>query len=50
MLTGSGWSPYFNQIQLFENQVDEPIFIANLPHSLKTRNDVDFIITFRFDH
>ena len=49
-LTGSGWSPYFNQIQLYRNQQEEPLFIANLPHSVKTRDDVDFIITFRLDH
>ena len=34
MLTGSGWSPYFNQIQLFENQIDEKVlfsqFLANV--------------------
>jgi hypothetical protein len=49
-LTGSGWSPYFNQIQLYRNQQEEPLFIANLPHSVKTRNDIDLIITFRLDH
>ena len=49
-LTGSGWSPYFNQIQLYENEIDEPVLIANLPRAVKMRDDIDLIITFRVDH
>ena len=49
-LTGSGWSPYYNQIQLFRNQAEEPALIANLPRAIKSRDDVDIIITFRLDH
>ena len=49
-LTASGWSPYFNQVQLYENQNDQPVIIANLPRAIKTRDDVDIIITFRMDH
>ena len=49
-LTGSVWKPYFNQIQLFRNQAEEPVFIANLPRAVKMRNDIDIIVTFRVDH
>tara|TARA_R100000008_G_scaffold1830_1_gene1475 strand:- start:627 stop:1598 length:972 start_codon:yes stop_codon:yes gene_type:complete len=50
-LTGSGWSPYFNQIQLFRNNDgEEPLLIANLPRNVKMRDDVDIIVTFRVDH
>ena len=49
-LTGSGWSPYFNQISLYRNQTEEPVLTANLPRSVKTRDDIDLIITFRVDH
>ena len=49
-LTGSGWSPYLNQVQLYRKQGEEPILIANLPRSVKTRDDIDLIITFRIDH
>jgi hypothetical protein len=49
-LTGSGWSPYFTQIQLHENQTDESVIIANLPRPVKVRDDIDLIITFRIDH
>ena len=49
-LTGSGWSPYYNQIQLYRNQTEEPALIANLPRAIKGRDDVDIIITFRLDH
>ena len=49
-LTGSGWSPYFNQIQIYELQDQEPLIIANLPRSVKMRDDIDLIITFRIDH
>ena len=49
-LTGSGWSPYFNQIQLYELQDQEPLIIANLPRSVKMRDDIDLIITFRIDN
>ena len=49
-LTGSGWSPYFNQIQLFrDNTGEEPLLIANLPRNVKMRDDIDLIITFRVD-
>ena len=50
-LTGSGWSPYFNQIQLFRNNDgEEPVLVANLPRSVKMRDDIDIIVTFRVDH
>ena len=49
-LTASGWSPYFNQVQLFRNQLEEPVMIANLPRPIKMRDDIDLIITFRVDH
>jgi len=49
-LTGSGWSPYFNQIQLYRNQLEEPVIHANLPRNIKMRDDIDLIITFRVDH
>tara|TARA_Y100001963_G_scaffold159760_1_gene265074 strand:- start:2358 stop:3329 length:972 start_codon:yes stop_codon:yes gene_type:complete len=49
-LTGSGWKPYFNQIQLYRNTVEEPIIVANLPRAIKIRDDIDLIITFRIDH
>ena len=49
-LTGSGWSPYFTQIQLFRNQTEEPVLHASLPRAIKMRDDVDLIITFRVDH
>ena len=49
-LTGSGWSPYFNQIQLYRNQEEESTIIANLPRAIQMRDDIDLIITFRVDH
>ena len=50
-LTGSGWSPYFNQIQLFRNNDgEEPLLVANLPRNVKMRDDIDIIVTFRVDH
>ena len=49
-LTGSDWFPYFNQVQLYTKQSDEPAIIANLPRAVKVRDDVDIIITFRMDH
>ena len=49
-LTGSGWSPYFNQIALYRNQPEEPVIIANLPRAVKVRDDIDLIVTFRLDH
>jgi len=49
-LTGSEFSPYFNQIHLHRNQQEEPIIIANLPRAVQMRDDVDIIITFRIDH
>ena len=49
-LTESNWSPYFNQIQLYGYRNEEPLIIANLPRAVKTRDDVDIIITFRMDH
>ena len=49
-LTGSGWSPYFTQIQLYGKQDDEPILVGSLPRPIKMRDDVDLIITFRIDH
>lgn len=49
-LTGSGWSPYINQIHLHRNQPEEPVIVANLPRPVKTRDDIDLIITFRLDH
>ena len=49
MLTSSGWSPYFNQLQLYDTQYNEPALIANLPRAVKTRDDVNIIITFRMD-
>ena len=49
-LTASDWSPYFNQIHLHRNQQEEPIIMANLPRAIKTRDDIDLIITFRIDH
>ena len=49
-LTASGWSPYFSQIHLHRNQEEESLIIANLPRSIKMRDDVDLIITFRVDH
>jgi hypothetical protein len=48
-LTGSDWRPYFNQIQLYRSQGEDPILIANLPRSIQMRNDIDLIITFRID-
>ena len=50
-LTGSEWSPYFNQIQLFRDDDGEaPLIIANLPRAVQIRDDVDLLITFRLDH
>ena len=50
-LTGSGWSPYFNQVQLFRDKTgEEPILVANLPRAVQKRDDIDLIITFRVDH
>jgi len=49
-LTGSDWLPYFNQIQLYRNEYEEPVIIANLPRSIQVRDDIDLIITFRIDH
>ena len=49
-LTESNWSPYFTQIQLYRNQTEEPVIIANLPRAVKMRDDIDLIITFRVDH
>ena len=48
-LTGSGWSPYFNQIHLHRSQQEESLIIANLPRPIKMRDDIDLIITFRAD-
>ena len=44
-LTGSGWSPYFTQIQLYNNQYEEPSIVANLPRPVQVRRDVP--ITFK---
>ena len=49
-LTTGSWSPYFNQIQLYRNQLEEPLIIANLPRAVKMRDDIDLIITFRVDN
>ena len=49
-LTASGWSPYFNQVQLYANRDQSPAIIANLPRAVKTRDDVDLIISFRMDY
>jgi hypothetical protein len=50
-LTGSQWSPYFNQVQLFRNRVgEEPLLVANLPRPIQKRDDIDLIIKFRIDH
>jgi len=49
-LSGSGWSPYYNQIHLHRKQNEEPCLIANLPRAIQTRDDIDIIITFRMDH
>ena len=49
-LTGSEWSPYFTQIQLYRRQDEEPILVGSLPRPIKMRDDVDLIITFRVDH
>ena len=49
-LTGSGWSPYFTQINLFKNQEEEALITCNLPRAIKKRDDIDLIITFRMDH
>tara|TARA_Y100001963_G_scaffold160066_1_gene267541 strand:- start:2328 stop:3332 length:1005 start_codon:yes stop_codon:yes gene_type:complete len=49
-LTGSEFKPYFNQIQLYRNEYEEPIIVANLPRAVQVRDDVDLIITFRLDH
>jgi hypothetical protein len=49
-LTGSKWSPYFTQIQLYRRQDEEPILVGSLPRPIKMRDDVDLIITFRVDH
>ena len=35
-LTGSDWSPYFNQIHLYRNQPEEPVISANLPRAVKS--------------
>ena len=49
-LTGSGWSPYVNQIQLFQHDNgEEPLIIANFPRPIQVRDDIDLIITFRLD-
>ena len=49
-LTGSGWSPYFNQIHLHRLQDEEPLITDNLPRAVKMRDDIDLIITFRVDN
>ena len=49
-LTASSWSPYFNQIHLYRSPHEEPLIHANLPRSIKMRDDIDLIITFRVDH
>ena len=49
-LTGSGWSPYFTQLNLFRNQSEDALITCNLPRAIKKRNDIDLIITFRIDH
>jgi len=49
-LTASGWSPYFNQVQLYDKQSTEPAIITNLPRAVKARDDIDIIISFRMDH
>ena len=49
-LTTGSFSPYFNQIQLFRNQTEEPVMVANLPRAVQMRDDVDIIVTFRVDH
>ena len=50
-LTGSGWSPYFNQVLLYRDKTgEEPILMANLPRAVQKREDIDLIITFRVDH
>ena len=49
-LTASGWLPYFNQIQLYRNQAEDPVIIANLPRSIQMRDDLELIITFRLDN
>jgi len=49
-LSGSGWSPYYNQIHLHRKQNEEPVLIANLPRAIQTRDDIDIVISFRMDH
>tara|TARA_R100000005_G_C4996379_1_gene203220 strand:- start:82 stop:1086 length:1005 start_codon:yes stop_codon:yes gene_type:complete len=49
-LTTGSFSPYFTQIQLYRNQTEEPVLIANLPRAVQMRDDVDIIVTFRVDH
>ena len=49
-LTGSNWTPYFTQIHLYRNQLEDPVIIANLPRAIQMRDDMDLIITFRMDH
>ena len=50
MLTSSGWTPYFNQLQLYRHRDEEPALIANLPRAVKTTSEIDLIISFRMDH
>ena len=49
-LDSGSFSPYVTQIQLYRNQSEEPIMVANLPRAVKMREDTDLIITFRVDH
>ena len=49
-LTSSDFRPYFNQIQLYRNEYEEPVIIANLPRAVQMRDDVDLIVTFSLDH
>ena len=47
--TGSGWSAYFNQIQLYDDITKEPLILANLPRPIKTTDKLSLTLKIRFD-
>ena len=47
--TGSGWSAYFNQIQLYNDTTKEPLILANLPRPIKTSDKLSLTLKIRLD-
>ena len=47
--TESTWRPYYNQINLYGNNSDEPLIVASLPRPVKVRDDMSITYKIRLD-